>query len=185
MLHSNIAALLLSTKRVASWLPLTWGNIVFCSTVSVPLYPILHLLPSQLAQDRYKGISPFIREELLGNWKTHLSLALFSVPFSLLIDNEEFEQYCSERFFALDDEEDDEDLWWEKRLKRTAFHLAHSSLISLLVIPSEVIIAHVLSGEEKYNTLSKCVSSLWMEGGLLAFYRGAFPLFFAFHLALN
>jgi len=48
------------------------------------------------------------------------------------------------------------------------------------MIPVEVIIAHRLSRKEKYNTLSKCVTSLWLEGGLLAFYRGAFPLFFAF-----
>ena len=140
----------------------------------IPLYPILQLLPSELVQNRFKGIKPFIQEELLGNWKTHLTLALFSIPFATL----ELE-YSFERFFSLDEEEDEE-LWVQKRLKRTAFHLAHSSLISLVVIPAEVIIAHVLSGEEKYNTLSKCVTSLWVEGGLLAFYRGAFPLYSAF-----
>jgi len=47
--------------------------------------------------------------------------------------------------------------------------------LGLMLVPFDVVLAHMLSGEPKYNSFTKCVTSLWAEGGLLAFFRGAFP----------
>jgi len=174
--------------RVVNWLPVTWDYVAGYTISLLPhiaAFPFSQLLPSMLAQGRFKGIKLFIREELLENWRTHLSLTFFTLPFDLLL-TPDLEHYFYERIFSFDDEEEEEaedpeePSGWQKRLRRTAFHIAFSGLLSLVEIPSEVIIAHVLSGEEKYNTVTKCVTSLWAEGGLLAFYRSAFPLSFAF-----
>ena len=64
----------------------------------------------------------------------------------------------------------------QRKLIRTGFHIGLRGLLGLMLVPFDVIIAHVVSGDPKYSSVSNCVRALWQEGGLLAFYRGGLPL---------
>jgi hypothetical protein len=66
------------------------------------------------------------------------------------------------------------------RLIKTGIHLGVCTLHALAFIPYEVMALHVLSGDSRYETISKCVRALWEEGGILAFYRAALPLYFCY-----
>ncbi len=66
----------------------------------------------------------------------------------------------------------------KKRLIKTAIHIGVCSAYVITFIPYEVITMHVLSGDKRYDTISKCVRALWEEGGIMGFYRAAGPLYF-------
>ena len=114
--------------------------------------------------------NPPFEKRLSETWRTPLSMALFALPFNLLL-NRDLELLANGYFQVTMKKK-------QRILKQPsggrpcgAFHIAFSGVLSFV---REMIIAHGLSGEEKFNAVTKCVTFVGGKN-IAGVYRGAFP----------